>query len=186
MTTDPKILEETLYQASLRDQQTVDGKGQPLRRLPHGATLKDLIVHTDERGEVMEMMDLRWQWHSDPIVFCYYFTVRPGWAKGWGMHLKHEDRYCLLRGKCKLVLYDARADSPTHGLLTELFFSDKRSQLINIPAGVWHADENVGDGELLVVNYPTIPYDHADPDKYRLPLDTDLIPYKFASSVRGG
>jgi dTDP-4-dehydrorhamnose 3,5-epimerase len=25
-------------------------------------------------------------------------------------------------------------------------------------------------------------YDHANPDKYRLPLDTDLIPYKFENS----
>ena len=25
----------------------------------------------------------------------------------------------------------------------------------------------------------TKPYDHANPDKYRLPLDTDQIPYRF-------
>jgi dTDP-4-dehydrorhamnose 3,5-epimerase len=30
-----------------------------------------------------------------------------------------------------------------------------------------------------VVNFPTRPYDHASPDKYRLPLDTDEIPYEF-------
>jgi dTDP-4-dehydrorhamnose 3,5-epimerase len=29
------------------------------------------------------------------------------------------------------------------------------------------------------VNCPTMAYDHANPDKYRLPLDTDLIPHKF-------
>jgi dTDP-4-dehydrorhamnose 3,5-epimerase len=26
---------------------------------------------------------------------------------------------------------------------------------------------------------PTRPYDHADPDKYRLPLDNDVIPFRF-------
>ena len=30
-----------------------------------------------------------------------------------------------------------------------------------------------------MVNYPTIQYDHSNPDKYRLPLDTDLIPFSF-------
>ena len=28
-------------------------------------------------------------------------------------------------------------------------------------------------------NFPTVPYDHADPDKYRLPVDSPLIPYSF-------
>jgi dTDP-4-dehydrorhamnose 3,5-epimerase len=32
------------------------------------------------------------------------------------------------------------------------------------------------------VNFPTIPYDHADPDKYRLPIDTTLIPFSFGSA----
>jgi dTDP-4-dehydrorhamnose 3,5-epimerase len=50
---------------------------------------------------------------------------------------------------------------------------------MNIPAGVWHADRNIGDKDAVVVNFPTIQYDHADPDKYRLPLDTDQIPHKF-------
>jgi dTDP-4-dehydrorhamnose 3,5-epimerase len=28
-------------------------------------------------------------------------------------------------------------------------------------------------------NLPTWPYDHADPDKYRLPIKNDLIPFDF-------
>jgi len=51
---------------------------------------------------------------------------------------------------------------------------------VNIPAGVWHADQNVGTTDLVVVNFPTIQYNHQAPDKYRLPLDTDKIPYSFA------
>ena len=54
-----------------------------------------------------------------------------------------------------------------------------------IPAGIWHADHNIGSRDAVVVNFPTIPYDHASPDKYRLPLDTDRIPYRFEPS-RGG
>ena len=29
---------------------------------------------------------------------------------------------------------------------------------------------------------PTRPYDHANPDKYRLPIDTPLIPYSFGDA----
>ena len=32
---------------------------------------------------------------------------------------------------------------------------------------------------MVVVNFPTIQYDHSAPDKLRLPLDTPEIPYRF-------
>ena len=54
-----------------------------------------------------------------------------------------------------------------------------RPRLMNVPKFVWHADHNIGSEECIVVNYPTIQYNHASPDKYRLPIDTDLIPFKF-------
>ena len=36
-----------------------------------------------------------------------------------------------------------------------------------------------------LVNLPTRAYDHAHPDKYRLPLDTDLIPFRFDEKLGG-
>ncbi len=41
-----------------------------------------------------------------------------------------------------------------------------------IPRGVWHAERCIGGKDAMVVNFPTIQYDHTNPDKYRLPLDT--------------
>jgi dTDP-4-dehydrorhamnose 3,5-epimerase len=35
----------------------------------------------------------------------------------------------------------------------------------------------------MFINLPTAPYKHADPDKYRLPLDTDEIPYQFEKGL---
>jgi dTDP-4-dehydrorhamnose 3,5-epimerase len=37
----------------------------------------------------------------------------------------------------------------------------------------------------MVVNFPTIQYDHASPDKYRLPLDTDLLPVELGPGWHG-
>jgi dTDP-4-dehydrorhamnose 3,5-epimerase len=53
---------------------------------------------------------------------------------------------------------------------------------MNVPKFVWHADHNVGSEEAVIVNFPTIQYDHASPDKYRLPIDTPLIPYSFGAA----
>jgi dTDP-4-dehydrorhamnose 3,5-epimerase len=95
------------------------------------------------------------------------------------MHKKHEDRYFILFGEMEAVLYDERPDSPTYGLVSKIVLSEYRRRLMNIPAGIWHADRNIGNKDAVIINFPTIPYDHTNPDKYRLPLDTDKIPYKF-------
>ena len=154
-------------------------RGERLDPLPVGVTLRDVTTHLDERGSVCEMFDPRWSWHMDPLEFVYMFTVRPGMVKGWGLHKLHEDRYFIVSGEMEVVLYDERPESPTNGLVAKVVLSHYRRQLMNIPAGIWHADHNIGSTDALVVNFPTIQYNHASPDKYRLPLDTDRIPYRF-------
>lgn len=172
-------ISQILEQASQRDGMTVTAEGHACTRMIEGVRIRDLVLHTDDRGTVCEMFDPRWDWHPDPLVFSYFYTIRPGLIKGWAMHKIHEDRYCMMQGEMKIVLYDPRPESSTSGLVVELYLTEHRRQLLSIPVGVWHADQNIGDKDCLIVNFPTIQYDHANPDKYRLPLDTELIPYKF-------
>jgi dTDP-4-dehydrorhamnose 3,5-epimerase len=162
-----------------QDVQTVTPDGVSIERPIDGVRIRPLVTHTDDRGTVMEMYDPRWDWHPDPVVFTYMFTIRPGVVKGWGMHKRHEDRYCLLFGELEVVLYDDRPTSPTYKQLRKVYLSHVQRQLISIPSGVWHADHNIGHIDAVVVNFPTIQYDHSSPDKFRLPLDTDAIPYTF-------
>ena len=153
-------------------------------QLPFGVTVRDTATHVDDRGTVFELFDPRWGWTDEPLVFSYCFTLRPGWVKGWNIHRQHEDRYVLMFGEMKLVLYDERPDSPTCGLLSVIMLSQFRRQLVNIPVGVWHAIQNMGPTDVVGVNFPTIQYDHTSPDKYRLPINNDRIPYRF-EGVRG-
>lgn len=163
----------------VQDSQTVTPDGQSTLPVPEGVTFHDVTTHVDDRGSVCEIFDPRWGWHPDPVVFVYTFSIRPGMIKGWGLHKNHEDRYFLLSGELEVVLYDDRPDSSTRGLVSKIYLSEYRRRLMNIPTGVWHADHNIGSKDAIVVNCPTIQYDHTSPDKYRLPLDTDQIPYKF-------
>lgn len=84
------------------------------------------------------------------------------------------------RGEMELVLYDVRPDSSTCGLVSRIVLSEHHRRLVSVPKFVWHADVNIGQRNCVAINFPTSPYDHADPDKYRLPLDTPLIPYSLA------
>ena len=174
---------DALVQAAARDKAMVTSQGKPVKRLAHGVSFREAPVHIDERGSLFEIFDPRWNWHTDPMVFAYCFSIRPNVVKGWNLHREHEDRYCLICGEMKVVFYDVRPGSPTFGEVSEIVLSENRRGIVNVPVNVWHADQNIGSKDAVVVNFPTIQYDHANPDKYRLPIDTPLIPYSFGDAT---
>jgi dTDP-4-dehydrorhamnose 3,5-epimerase len=130
------------------------------------------------RGTVCEMFRPEWGL-GDPVAHVYHVTIRPGVIKAWQKHLKQDDRIFVVRGSAHIVLYDDRPDSPTRGMLNEVFISDQNRATIVFPAGVFHGVRNLGNDDLLFVNMPTRAYDYEDPDKYRLPVENDYIPYRF-------
>lgn len=162
-----------------KDQRTVTEDGKDIEIVPEGVKFKEVRTHVDDRGSLCEMFDSRWIWHDSPLVFSYMFTVRPGIIKGWGMHKKHEDRYFIMYGKLEVILYDARKKSKTYGMISKVYLTEYNRRLMSIPVGVWHAIKNVGERDVVLTNFPTICYSHKSPDKYRLPLNTKKIPYKF-------
>lgn len=175
------LLDVTL-DAAKQDQRTVDDNRRSVAPLLDGMSFYESIRHNDDRGSVTEIYDQRWNWHPDPLVFSYMFTIRPGMVKGWGLHKEHEDRYFVISGELELVLFDPRPESSTYNKICKVYLSGSQPRLVNVPKFVWHADHNIGNSELVVLNFPTIQYDHSKPDKYRLPLDTDLIPYDFGAA----
>jgi dTDP-4-dehydrorhamnose 3,5-epimerase len=162
-----------------RDAQTVTPEGKSLQDMIAGVRVRTATTHVDDRGTVCEIYNPEWGFTEEPLVYAYQTTIRPGQVKGWVLHLEQDDRLFFSVGDAKVVLFDGRIDSPTFEHLNVFFFGQLNRALLRIPSGVYHAIGNVGDTELLFVNHPTRPYRHGDPDKYRLPLDTNLIPYRF-------
>jgi dTDP-4-dehydrorhamnose 3,5-epimerase len=162
-----------------QDVQTVSSDGQPVAELIEGVVLRHQITQVDERGSLCEILDARWNVVDSPIVYVYQFTIRPGKAKGWHVHRLHDDRIFISRGELKVVLYDDRDGSPTQGMINEIYRSEVRRSLMVIPRGVFHAHVNIGATEAHLISMPTREYDHSTPDVYRLPLDTEAIPYRF-------
>jgi dTDP-4-dehydrorhamnose 3,5-epimerase len=144
-----------------------------------GVVYERLGGHHDHRGSLMSFMDSRRPFWQEPVVYAYAITIRPGRIKGWGMHRIQHDRYCVVNGKLRVVLYDDRADSPTRGTFAQFHFTDASPGLLRIPPGVWHADQNWGDTDALIVNFPTVAYDAARPDKYRIDPHSGVIPFDW-------
>lgn len=163
----------------IKDHQTVTAEGKSVRPLIAGVRLRALTLHLDERGSVCEIYNPAWGFDAAPLVYAYQGTIHPGRVKGWVLHHEQEDRVFPGQGRMKWVLYDARPDSPTHGMVNEIFLSEQNRMLLFIPTYVYHAVQNIGTVDAVYINLPTRPYRHDDPDTYRLPFDTDQIPYRF-------
>jgi dTDP-4-dehydrorhamnose 3,5-epimerase len=162
-----------------KDLPSVASDGADLQELIEGVELRRARTHADERGTLTEIFDPRWEFTDDPLVYAYLVTLRPDQVRGWVVHVEQNDRLFLYAGVLRVVLYDARRESDTYGRVNVFHLGGHDRALLAIPAGVYHAVQNVGDGEGAFVNMPSQPYRHDDPDKYRLPLDNDVIPYRF-------
>jgi dTDP-4-dehydrorhamnose 3,5-epimerase len=147
--------------------------------LIEGVAVKDLKLVPDERGFLMEILR-----RDDPLFQqfgqAYLTAAYPGVVKAWHYHRRQTDYFCALSGMAKVVLYDAREDSPTHGQINEFFLGEQRRQLLVIPPLVYHGFKNIGTELCLLLNLPTELYNYAGPDELRVPPHSGAVPYDWA------
>ena len=134
----------------------------------HGVKTKTLRVVPDERGWLMEILRA-----DDGDLFekfgqVYVSATYPGVIKAWHYHKQQVDHFACVAGMVKLVLVDTREDSPTNGAVNEFFLGTHNPMLVQVPNLVYHGWKCIGTEPALVVNVPTEPYRHGDPDEYRL------------------
>jgi dTDP-4-dehydrorhamnose 3,5-epimerase len=162
-----------------RDVPTVDAMGRPREVAIDGARLERLVPYSDHRGDLTQIMNSVSPIWKEPVAHSYHVTVRPGRIKGWGMHRFQSDRHYSFSGEGRMVLYDGREESPTHGEVAQVGFSDVARGVLYIPPGVWHAAQNTGTVDWHLINFPTRPYDYESPDKFRIDPHSGEIPFDF-------
>jgi len=167
---------DSTVSAAQKDDATVTTDGARVEARIEGVIVTAPINHVDHRGRVFEIYAGPSEQWVDPLVYCYAFTIRPNQVKGWGLHLHKDDRYTLITGELLALLYDARSDSPTHGVVQKVVLTGQGARQLLIPRGVWHLNIALGDSEVHLINHPTAVYNHDNPDRYLLPLDAPEIP----------
>lgn len=148
-------------------------------KLIDGVQTKLLKVVVDERGRLAEIL------RSDSDLFkkfgqVYFTTAYPGVIKAWHYHKIQTDYFLCIKGMTKLVLCDYREDSPTYKMINEFFTGEHHPLLVVIPPLVCHGFKAISTEESVMINIPTEPYNHDNPDEYRLEAYTDEIPYDWA------
>lgn len=164
-----------------KDGQLVTSDWDVLRAPIHGVHIREVRHVPRDHGIITEVFRPEWDPTGLPIVHIYQSRLFPGAIGAWSCHAKNIDRLFVNQGLIKAVLYDGREDSPTHGAINEIHVGDARPAMIVLPIGVWHGLQNLGTSDALVLNFPTRAYVYEDPDHWRLPMDTDEIPYVWSS-----
>jgi len=83
-------------------------------------------------------------------------------------------------GNLKVVLFDRRPDSPTHGEMQTYFLGDNfAAKVIKIPAGVAHGCKALGGGVTHLFYVTSKTYDPAE--EGRLPHDDKSIGYDWTA-----
>jgi dTDP-4-dehydrorhamnose 3,5-epimerase len=144
----------------------------------HGVIVKKLKVIPDERGRLMEILR-----RDDPqfkrFGQVYMTTARPGVVKAWHYHRKQDDNFTCVHGRMRLALYDARKSSPTRGEVNDFLISPEDPMLVHIPKLVYHGFKCVSENEAIVINTVTVPYNHKEPDEFRVDAYDNDIPYDW-------
>lgn len=143
-----------------------------------GVEIKKLAGHADERGCLTEIMRC-----DDPefVKFGQLYVSRnyPGVIRAWHYHKKQDDFWAVVKGMIKAVMFDMREGSPTRGEVQEVFMGEQNMVLLKIPVGVAHGYKTIGVEPSLLLNLPTEVYNPAEPDEYRMPYNSEEVPYEW-------
>lgn len=150
---------------------------QLLEGIIEDVVLTPLKQIPDERGKIMHLMR-----NDDPYFEkfgeVYVSIAYPGVVKGWHVHKEMTLNYACILGMIKLVLYDLRNDSSTHGFLMELFIGESNYVRVQIPPGIVNGFKTISTKAAYVVNIASTLHDPAEIDRHD-PHDLTYIPYDW-------
>jgi len=117
-----------------------------------GIHVEVMDKHIDQRGWLLEL------WRADEgfAEMAYVSMTLPGIGRGPHEHVKQTDVFVFPGiGEFKLMLWDARKDSPTCGNSMTVCTDENACIRVTVPPGVVHGYKNVSDhSNGLVFNFP--------------------------------
>lgn len=115
----------------------------------HGVTVTPLKIIPDDRGCVRHFIrsdDPDFTGFGETYITEVYKGVVKAWH-GYGTKIMH---YAVARGMVKLMLFDARKNSPTFEDMETLFVGDKNYVRVTIPPGVYNGFKGLTDSIVVV------------------------------------
>ncbi len=162
-----------------KDAQTVTPQGEEVASHISGVVVHEVRNIVTRNGVTTEFYSAPWQLTN--FAHAIHATLHSSAISAWHCHKKQHDHVFVLSGALELAMFDPRENSSTRGQVEVIRLSLFRPRVVRIPPGVWHGLQNMQAETSSFINYFDQPYNHADPDEWRLPWDSPEIPYRFRS-----
>jgi len=160
---------------------------QTARRDPRGAVeqnIQGVFLRTYDPvvtsyGRLSEILRSEWLGDNKTVDQIFVSSLRPGKASAWHAHEVATDRLFAVNGTLLVALYDNRPGSPTRGVVQDFTLGTDNQSILIIPPKIWHGIKNISSEDVQIINAVDIAYVYENPDHWRLPPDTDEIPFRF-------
>jgi dTDP-4-dehydrorhamnose 3,5-epimerase len=162
-----------------RDQGSTTPDWEVHRDLIADVRVKEIRSMITDNGVTTELYRADWGVGVPAVEHAILVALRGHAVSAWHCHERQTDHIHATLGAIRLVLFDDREGSPTRGKLNVFNLSPLRPTLVVVPPGVWHGIANLMPDASAFVNLVDRAYAYVDPDEWRLPADTDQIPYRF-------
>ena len=142
-----------------------------------GVIVQPLMQIADNRGSVLHMMtrDSKFLIQFGEV---YFSEIHSGKIKAWKRHKKKIQNLTVPINKIRLVIYDNRSSSSTHGKIVEYEVGRPDHYcLVHIPPMLWYGFQTLGDQTALIANCADQPHDPEETES--LPIDSNEIPYQW-------
>ena len=150
-----------------------------------GVSVREVKNVPKLNGYLTEVFRQDWFEEPEEIDQVFQVVVDPRGLSAWHVHRVTTDRLFVNTGLMRIVLYDDRPESPTFGCINEFRLGSIRPGLVIIPPCVWHGVQNIGSEPSAILNLVDKAYNYDDPDHWRLPPDSDQIPFSFSGMSPG-
>ena len=146
-----------------------------------GVVVKELVVHADDRGMLMEVV------RDDEPVFrpvrqTTLTITYPGVVEAFHWHRRQWDVWFFAAGSAQVALHDLRESSPTRGQTDVLYVGERRPLVVAIPPGAAHGYRVLGSTPATLFYHTTERYDPADEE--RIPHDDPRIGFDWRTQNR--
>jgi dTDP-4-dehydrorhamnose 3,5-epimerase len=171
-----------LLEGASKDQQSITSEWEAMNQtLIAGVRLREVKNVLKANGSLTEIYRRDWKMDDLPVNQVFQVTLLPQAISAWHAHEVTTDRLFVHQGIIRIILYDGREASPTYGVLNEFKLGVLRPGLLLIPPKVWHGVQNIGESTSALLNLVDHAYTYEDPDHWRLPHNTQAIPFHFSS-----
>ncbi len=149
----------------------------------HDVVVKKLVTHSDDRGYFREVVR-----DDEPLLKHFgqssVTKTYPGVIKAFHWHHHQDDVWYVVDGMARVVLYDRRPESPTHGVTQIVYAGEDNPVVILIPAGVAHGYQVLGHKPVILFYHVTQAYNPHAPDEQRIAFDDPGIGFDWSIQNR--